>query len=69
MVFLLEQYVQSPVSVARFLSGQRDHLFPQFGIVVRSRLIAVCASIHSKELAGTAFAHFELLANERHILP
>src|SRR5512136_2752981 len=64
-----QQHAQPPVAVARFLLGQSDHLFPKPAVIAGSWFVAVAAAIHLQELAGLAFAHLELLDDERHVPP
>jgi hypothetical protein len=65
----LQQRMDAAVAVARFLFRQLGHLLAHLRIVVWSRFITVSRAIQQQELAGPAFAHFVLLAQERHILP
>src|SRR4029077_13588240 len=69
MIVPHQQRVQSPVSVAWLLPGQRDQLFSPLRTPVRSLFVTIAAAIHSHQLAGPALAHLELLAGERHVLP
>ena len=61
--------VQSSVAIPRLLARQRHHFSAQLRVAVRFRFIAIGTAIHSKELAGLAFADGKLLLHKLHIVP
>src|SRR3989454_2908232 len=61
MSALAQQHLQTPVSVARLRARQLHQLFSQFGVRVRSRLIAITAAVELHELTGSACTQIELL--------